>query len=901
MNYLILGMVYFLLPGAGPAAASLTRKNLVKKRRIILFGERMISFAFVIMLISYIACYLLFGAFSFSVLYGDIPEEFYSQYVFLYIFYLVFAYGASTLMAFAAEIYVCRGRRGMEKRKRLYYLAAFAMLLMIGLIGMGYDENAKRQIVINEVCSNNFSIISDHNGNYADYIELYNPTSTAVSLKGWYLTEGTKCDERNCIEGLWIEPHGYLILYANGEGKDGSWNTLHIRINRMGEEIRLLDDSEVQIDSVLVPELPADIVWSRENDADEEWMMVCNGTPGKSNDGAAAYRIPELDMPVFSCTSGFFEEPFLLEMQCKEGERIYYTVDGSMPDEHSIEYNGPILINDVSSTDNRYACIGGISTFGDFIPDYSVDKATVIRAICVNDAGAVSDAATEVFFVGYGSKTEYEDVKIMCLVCEPADLFDDSRGIYVLGDTYRDWLATGEEAEIWQTIPANYMNRERSGQRTASVMLFDEERQLIADQRIGIRIHGGWSRAHRQKGFNFYANEIYGQDAYPLSAYMLRTSGWSDTNMTMLRDVFNQSLVADRDVVIQEGEPCIVFINGEFWGLYNLQERFTETFFSNKYGMNSSNLVVVKQESRVSVGTDSDMALYEDLLNVVAGYGVEQENYYEAVQRVMDIQSFIDYYCFELYIGNTDWPLNNTCCFRSRDPEGESGLMDGRWRWALYDTDDSSGYGRALYDSNAFSSEAHSNGDPMTTPLMEGLLHCEDFREQFVLSFMDMANENFRYDTVHAKLYDMAQSYAEPMVSTQRRFNGNDYTIDTFWDYVADVDKFYQHRYEYIVPYMADAMGLTGDLVPVNIVVEKPEAGSIILNTLHLNPEDGEWCGNYYTDYPIVVTAVPAEGYYFAGWRGSTVSEESTIIVELSADGIVLEPIFEKMSASAEE
>ena len=106
---------------------------------------------------------------------------------------------------------------------------------------------------------------------------------------------------------------------------------------------------------------------------------------------------------------------------------------------------------------------------------------------------------------------------------------------------------------------ANYTHADKTKERPVTVSLFDEEKKLLGEERIGVRVRGGSSRNLRQKGFNFYVREEYGKDTLGLRSKMLRTSGSIDTNVTMLRDVFNQSLVADRDIATQPGEPCAVF------------------------------------------------------------------------------------------------------------------------------------------------------------------------------------------------------------------------------------------------------------------------------------------------------------------------------------------------------
>jgi hypothetical protein len=895
MSQFIAGIVLFLIPGLLPAHVQY--KSDEKGSRF-LFAVNALTDAFLILICTYGYMYLLFGDVVFASLPGQAAGTFYDHYMLFYIVYPVGAYSFSFLLS----ILLIRKRhirlgRGCIRPALLFVTAVWVILL----VGIGYDDYAQKHIVINEVCSHNLSLILDDEGDNSDYIEIYNPSFTAVSLEGWYLTDDEDVSRTQPLSGVYVEPRSYKVLFANG-------SVLGCKLNEQGETLTLADENGNIIDQVEVPALATDVCYARLQDGKNSWSIVKGGTPGASNKGLSPYVIPTLDAPVFSVQSGFYEDTFQLLLQADDDAKIYYTLDGLEPTEESALYTGAITISDAGENENYYAGITGTSIEGDYQPDYLLDKCTVVKAMCVNADGETSAVASQVYFVGFDGKDGYDNVKIMSVVGDPDDFFSQDRGIYVLGDDYQNWIEYRES--LGYSFAANYTDTDKTGERPVTVTLFDEEKNLISQENIGVRIRGGASKGMRQKGFNFYEREEYGEDVLQLSSKMLRTSGTVDTNKTMLRDVFNQSLVSDRDLAVQAGEPCVLFLNGEYWGLYNLQDRFTEGYLAKHYDIQADNQILVKQDKRIAIGEESDLKLYTELVSYAREQDLSQTENYEAIAQRMDIQSFIDQYCFEIYIANSDWPLNNIACFRSRERDENSAFGDCKWRWGLYDTDESTGvYEEEMtsYESNSFLEEMHWFGSPTTTPLMSNLLENEDFKKQFVLTFMDMVNVNFEYAGVHEKLYALAEIYAEPMTATYHRFNGDDYTEDTFYENIERIDEFYKNRSEYIVPYMAEAMGLQGSLetVTLQIVCSGQEndlsgqCGTILCNTTEPDLSSGEWAGSYYTDYPVTLTAVPAEGYEFAGWQISKAAgDESTVgqtlTVEVPEGGICIRAVFER-------
>lgn len=901
MGQFVSDVILFVIPGF--IAAFLRYGNRGKKSRLQLAAD---TFCYALLILTAVSgmLYALFGSAVFSLQYN--------ANLLLYVFCFVGAYGFS----FVPGLFVRRRGFGGIYGGRKFLLAVTGLWVIL-LAGIFYDDYAKRHVVINEVCAHNLSLALDGRGKSSDYIELYNPSLTSVSLDGWYLTDQEELPENARLEGVEIGPRSYLLLFADGyagavrDGESGEiCYYLGFRLNEAGETLTLADGSGNTVDRVEVPPLATDISYARQKDGRDTWRVVKNGSPGESNENLTSYVVPTLESPSFSAESGFYGQPFELAMWAGEGQRIHYTTDGSEPTAESALYTGPIQIADGSGRENIYADIEGISRDGDYQPESRVDKGTVVKAAAFDDAGEVSETASAVYFVGFEEKEGYKDLMTLSLTADPDDFFSEDRGIYMLGSDYQEWLVNyrnyrKQEAYleqgrswdygsvVWRSFMANYTHSDKTKERPVTAALFDAAGKLLGEERIGVRVRGGSSRNLRQKGFNFYAREEYGEDPLGLRSKMLRTSGSIDTNVTMLRDVFNQSLVADRAIETQPGEPCAVFLNGEYWGLYNLQPRFSAGYFEEKYGLSEDEIIVVKQDNRISVGQDEDLSLYKELVTFANEADLSDQTAYEEIGRRMDIQSFIDHYCFEIYIGNTDWPLNNLCCWRSRKEDGASAYEDGRWRWGVYDTDESTGIygdGMSTYESNPFTEEAHWFGTPLTTPLMSRLIENETFRQQFALTFMDMINKNFAYGDVHDKLYEMAARYAMPMEKSWHRFNGGVFTSDTFWENIGVIDEFYAKRAEYVVPDFAAALGLSGETGEVTLQAEA--GGTILLNTISPGLKDGEWRGVYFTDYSVTATAVPAEGYRFAGWQGTYESDGETIEAAVTKEGVCLRAVF---------
>lgn len=226
----------------------------------------------------------------------------------------------------------------------LLMLSIFSAVFIWKFWGKSADH-----IYINEVCGWNKTLLSHNEDEYYDYIELYNASAETVSLEDWYLTNDRDVSEECNLKGVTIEPKGYVIIYADGLGTEPE--SVDYKISPEGEKLFLIDPDKNIIDSVEVPALGGDEVYARVEDGASAWARM-EASPINPNDQEKVLPKEILKEPGFSHASGFYDEPFILELVAEKDETIYYTTDGSRTTVNSSLYKNGIYIEDISDRPN---------------------------------------------------------------------------------------------------------------------------------------------------------------------------------------------------------------------------------------------------------------------------------------------------------------------------------------------------------------------------------------------------------------------------------------------------------------------------------------------------------------------------------------------------------------------
>ena len=500
------------------------------------------------------------------------------------------------------------------------------------------------------------------------------------------------------------------------------------------------------------------------------------------------------------------------------GGNIYYTLDGSVPTLESQHYQGPLQLTDRTPEPSILFTPDAVAPMEigcvKLIDDPTLPKAHVLRAAFIADDGTSGPIMSRTFFVGQDIAARLGDVPIISIVTDPSNLFDYESGILVRGRIYDEWVQTEEAAAIlddvrlWAHIQGNFSQKGKDWERPASIDVLDQG-SLKCSFPCGIRVKGGFSRVYGQRSLNVYLRESYGQDVleYPLiptavdrsgqtvaqyRSFCLRNGG-NDTEYLKFKDAFLQSLASGRNFSTQVSTIAIAYLNGEYMGPYNLQEKITDDFYANHYGVDPANVVVIKDDE-LEEGEESDFELYEQLMRY-ADADLSDPETWERFKAEADIDSMLDYYATEIYIGNADWtPDSNTILWRTRAASGESPFADGRWRFSLNDTESSSAQYSAdcyQYDWDTFSSAVKGH------PLFKSALRNEEFRSRFLQRIKDVGSTDFAPDRVQAALGDFEAEWKPFMADFYRRFS------DTSWGWDAslrNIPEYFQKRYDYIVP-----------------------------------------------------------------------------------------------------
>ena len=581
-------------------------------------------------------------------------------------------------------------------------LAAVAAVVMIAAVIIRPPK-----IYISEICPSNSgtsekTAMQDKNGEPSDWIEIYNPTNRDISLTGFSLSKNGGGDQP--LGGYVIKAHDYIIVYCSSAGfENADFPHADFSIGKVSEAEIMLKYDSFQCESIKLPKLKKGVSYSKNIKGE---MYVSEPTPLAAN---AEKTIG--DTPVFSQAAGSYEKAFDLEITAGESQTVYYTTDGTDPatsDTRKV-YENALRIDDRSDDENVLSAYDPMKIQLDYrdsikLPDKSaVNKGTVIRACAEGTSGKCGKTVTATYFVDVSSE-DHNDLPIVSITTDPDGLFNEKTGIYCLGDVYKEYDEENPDHPWNGSIPANYNQRGREWEKECYVEYFDSEGNSLISQDCGIRIQGGWSRADYQKSFRLYARNDYGKNSFDTvfwdsftdvngeaitscKTFVLRNGG-NDANYSKFKDMMIQNMVSGRGVETQQGTACVLFIDGEYWGLYTLQSDYSDRYFADRYNVAKSNVVMYKNDE-LSEGEAEDEKLFNDMYKFITENDMSIEENYRKACAMIDMDNLVEYAATEMYIFNDDWPQNNYACWRTRTIEQGNSYADGRWRFVLFDTESS--------------------------------------------------------------------------------------------------------------------------------------------------------------------------------------------------------------------
>ena len=529
------------------------------------------------------------------------------------------------------------------------------------------------------------------------------------------------------------------------------------------------------------------------------------------------YFDPAEPCVTFSEEAGSFRgKSKTISLSAPEGWSIHYTTDGSVPTPESPLYQGPITL---SKTGNHWVDQNTIDLMtlkyqGNPITSVRVSSklpsANIIRAIAVAPDGSVGDVATKTYFIGADLKKDYKDVMVISIVTDPDNILGYETGILAKGKLYDDWISTpGAESILakkkWWEVKANYTSKGKVWERPASIELFDASNTLTLQEECGIRIKGRASRLFAQKSWNISFKMPYGDGCmnYPLfpdavdttgkvitkyKSFSLRNGG-NDTDLLKFKDAWIQSRVSDREFSTQKSRIAVLFLNGEYWGHYNLIEKYNSDYIENHYGVGDPLII---SEDKLEDGKGSDFHLYEELISF-RDKDLSIASNWEEFKKVMDIQSMADYFATEIYIANSDWrDTTNVKLWRSASINPSNPYADGRWRYLLCDCE---------FSSSAYSTEkTQAKFNSLDCSMREHTLFASamrnpEFQDLCKTTINEIARKNFDPIDVKTDLKAWAKRWKPYMRYYYKRFG----KINWAWILnIKSTKEFFEERYDYV-------------------------------------------------------------------------------------------------------
>jgi hypothetical protein len=695
-------------------------------------------------------------------------------------------------------------------------------------------SSLRGQVVINEMSHTNASINNDEHGQPEDWIELYNAGSSSVNLQNYVIMKNN--DKEWHFPSVNISSHGYLKLLASGKDTvmGSAFRHLSFKVSSGDYKLTLKNSIGQVVDEFYIQSSSqTNHSYGRSPDGSANICFFNTPTYGTSNNGSLCFAGYE-PAAVISGNGGFFTTNQTVTMSAASGQ-IRYTTNGTIPTATSPLYPGPLTLSSTKVIAARVFSTNGL------LPGPVVKKTFFINESEIN-------------------------MPVFSLTIDSLDLWDANNGMYVFGPS---------NDSVFPYYGANYW---RDVEKQCYIEFFDANKTKKFETVAGLKIFGGYSRTFPQKSFKVKCRAHYGSPEvnFPLipekkhiSTYrdIILRNGGTDNEGTHFRDAFMQRVMKDQHVDYMAYQPSVVYLNGDFWGFYEIRERQDEAYIEKNHGYAPEDIDFLEHSGSIYTLAGSDTGFY-NMYNYITTADAASPNYFPRVNKMMDIENFTDYIIAETYYGNKDWVgdwVNNIKLWRPRVP-------NGKWRYILWDLD----WGMGLYSSaNAnylnrarYPAVANEHSD-----MLDAMLYNTQFKNYFVNRYADLINTIYTDQNIQKIAFSM-KNEVDPIMNLH--FNKWGGTYSHWNDEINEILDFNQDRRTYARNFVQGEFGLVKQ-VDVELDVMPAGAGKIKISTIV--PDSLPWKGVYFDGVPVKVTALPNPGYVFTHWESST-GEDKTESVE---------------------
>ena len=503
----------------------------------------------------------------------------------------------------------------------------------------------------------------------------------------------------------------------------------------------------------------------------------------------------------FSEENHFYYSDVVLTITAPEGATVYYTLDGREPYFDSRTYKEPL----------KFEALGGE------FPD-----AYTFRACMINPDGTTSEIAARSFLVGKNLENRFSTLVF-----------------FISGDP--DQLDKGPNGIMYGN---NALERGRDTERMVYIEAFEADGTEIFSQFGGVRVYGGYSRQYSLKSFKLFSRKMYDEkhknfkidnfqtpklnpdeEGEVIKTYdkLVLRNGGNDYQFGFIRDELSQKLCKKAGFdTYEEVIPAVVYLNGSYYAFHWLHENYCDKYFKERFGDAEGEFIVAE-------GTDQLKDDDEDIQYFVDEYNARYEKYayadltndsiYNELCNYIDINSYLDFFAWNIALNNWDWPNNNFKCYRYVPADGESlseGVFDGKWRFLPHDMD----YTYNIYDQ-AKAMENYNTlrvimdkNNERYSPLFTQLMQRKDCRDYFRNKTMEYLNGALseqsikeEYEKLHALRKQELTHFYNFLEVLNRR---GDWTIWTQASNYANNEKqiysFAEKRQGYVFKYMDELL-----------------------------------------------------------------------------------------------